>query len=115
MTSAELEKFQCQLCTVTYNKKFHLDQHMKFHQNTAIPVTEQFENEMPCQFCHLTFKLKFDLEKHTAKCQKYYTTRVKFRAPKTKSLKVPVEQNAKIQKCYTTGVKFTPKRNFKYP
>merc|ERR1719510_1571281 len=70
MTSTELEKFQCQLCKVTYNKKFQLDQHMKFHQNTAIPVAEQFEKETPCQFCHLTFKLKFDLEKHTAKCQK---------------------------------------------
>ena len=43
---------------------------MRFHQNTAIPVTEQFENEMPCEFCHLTFKLKFDLEKHSVKCQK---------------------------------------------
>ena len=66
--SAELEKFQCQICTVTYTKKLYLDQHMRFHQNTAIPVTEQFENEMPCEFCHLTFKLKFDLEKHSAKC-----------------------------------------------
>ena len=70
MTSAELEKFQCQLCSVTYTKQMFLDQHMKFHENTAIPVAEQFEKEIPCQFCNLTFKLKFDLEKHTAKCQK---------------------------------------------